>query len=70
MRKGNMKNQLVEQLKTAILGNPWTSLMALAGTLVLAVYAKAMTPQQVLTLVIAILTAAGSADGGKGKDDA
>lgn len=64
-----MNFQLLEQLKKAILGNPWTSLVAVAGTIVLAIYAKVVTPVQAIQFVLTILTAAGAADGGKAKDD-
>ena len=62
-----MNSQLLK-LKQAILGNPWTSLVAVAGLVVLAIYAKVMTPAQILSLIVTILGAAGAQDGGKDKD--
>jgi len=60
-----MNSQFLMQIKKAILSNPWTTFMAFAGLVALAIYSKTVTPVQAINLVITILTAAGAADGGK-----
>lgn len=53
------------KLRDAILANPYTSLIAAAALVALALYSKQLTASQVIHYIITVLLAGAAADGGK-----
>jgi hypothetical protein len=55
----------MDNLKQSILSNSWTTLIAVAGIIALAIYSKQLTAAQVVGYILTILLGLGSADGHK-----
>ncbi len=57
--------KFIDQLKAQIVSNPYTSFLAMAGTVGLLWYSKVMTPGEIVRQVFTILIAASAADGNR-----
>ncbi len=53
----------IQKLLSSIFQNPWTSLVAVAAVVALAIYGKVLTVPQIISYILTAVTAALAADG-------